>query len=135
MRFPCANSTHNCPNEMKRFYSNFSERITEISLIFFCAACGFGQHIVGISVELGAMSLPVLIIVRFYCSPRLQIMSGDGDGNGTGAGKGSHRQCQYQRSHRHPFYSFAARNPIAIQAACHRHQLADTFAPQPFFFA
>lgn len=29
------------------------------------------------------MSLPVLIIVRFYCSPRLQIMPREGEGEGS----------------------------------------------------
>lgn len=31
------------------------------------------------------MSLPVLIIVRFYCSPRLQIMPREGEGAGEGS--------------------------------------------------
>lgn len=47
------------------------------------------------------MSLPVLIIVRFYCSPRLLIACRGGMVDGDG--EGSHRQCQYQRSHRRPY--------------------------------
>lgn len=42
-------------------------------------------HIGRLSEELGAMSLPVLIIVRFYCSPRLQIMPRAGEGDGEGS--------------------------------------------------